>query len=161
MTRAQYPWRANTRRKSSEGTTISCAESQPRVDERPPVRQVIVGFAAVVVEHDALVVTAGDGHRGKRRQEKGPVRRREHVHHVGRSESRQSRQVRHLIDQRADVPDAAERSQRRGKPWIDRTKRDAIAVATQRLNQAVRLHALPAEYVEARRDNCYTWLHGN
>ena len=58
-------------------------ESQPRVHERPPVRQMIVGFPAVVVEHDAFVQAACDGHRGNRSQQKRPVRRREHVHDVG------------------------------------------------------------------------------
>ena len=59
-------------------------EPQPGMHERAPVGQVIVGFAAVVVEHDALAqhsrrrASPAPGRAGTTQYDAG-----EHVHDVG------------------------------------------------------------------------------
>ncbi len=102
------------------------------MNEPSPVGEVVLRFSAVVVENDALVHGARRDHGRHRRQEKRPIRRREHVDDVRRREPRQARQIDRLIDQRAQTTDVANPAERARKPGIDRDERHDVAVVAQR-----------------------------
>ena len=56
--------------------------SQPGMNQFPPTCQMIRRFTTVIVEDLTLPQAPRDQDRGDRREQKRPVRRREHVHHI-------------------------------------------------------------------------------
>ena len=58
---------------------MTSASAHERMHEPAPPREMIVGLAAVVMEHDPLVEHAPDQHRGHRRQAGTTSRTRENT----------------------------------------------------------------------------------
>ncbi len=57
-------------------------QAQPRVDKRPPPRQVIGSFTAVVMQHDPLPEASREENRRQRGEDKRPVRCGEDMYKV-------------------------------------------------------------------------------
>ena len=104
--------------------------------ERAPVREMILGLAAVVVQHDALVEQPRGQHRGHRREQERRVRRGEDVRHVIARQPRQAGHIQQLVQRGPRVRQPAHPSHAEWKPWIDRDERRIHSVFTERAARA-------------------------
>ena len=90
-------------------------ERQPRMDQGAPALEVILGFAAVVVEQDPLAEKPRRQERRRHREQERPVGCREHVHDVGVAQPAQARDVERLVQHGPDVRGSAGPSQARAE----------------------------------------------
>jgi hypothetical protein len=114
-------------------------------------------LAASIVENDALAVQSRDEDRGSRRENKGPVRRREYVNHV--LVPKPAQQKPQVLDGRDDgthVLHPLQRAQRSRKTRVVRNERDVERwIGAQPLHQSLRDHRLSTENVERWSDDTY------
>jgi hypothetical protein len=126
------------------------------VDKPSPVREMILGLAAVIVQHDALAEQVRGQHRRNGRKQERCVRSREHVHDVVRGEPGKPRHIHQLIQNRPRVRHPSHPSRSGRKPGIDGNERGIDSIVAQQVHEGLRLYSLPPEYFETRRNDGHT-----
>jgi hypothetical protein len=120
------------------------------------MRQMVLSFAAVIVQHDSLVEASTCNHRGDRCEQKRPVRSREDMNNVRPRQPPQTRQIDQLIENGSRDRNPSNPPERGRKGRIDGHEDDRNAFSVEPLDEPARLNPLSSQNVETCPNDCHT-----